>query len=63
MKGLFAFFQAFDTSVVDGIVNGVADGTVTGGKAIRQSQTGQLQLYGLVIGIGIIAIALVLYFA
>lgn len=62
LKGLFAGFQVFDSSGVDGAVNGVANITMGGGRAIRRVQTGQLQLYGLFIGIGILAIVLVLYF-
>ncbi len=46
---------------VDGIVNGVANGAIAGGQAIRRIQTGQLQLYGLFIGIGILAIVFVIY--
>ncbi|MDO8687361.1 MAG: NADH-quinone oxidoreductase subunit L, partial [Dehalococcoidales bacterium] len=46
---------------VDGIVNGVANGAVAGGRGLRRAQTGQLQLYGLVMGIGIVAIILVVY--
>jgi len=59
--GIFAGLQKIDTSAVDGAVNGIASGTIAGGKAIRKIQTGQLQLYGLVIGIGIIAIILCVY--
>ena len=62
LRGLFAGFEQFDNSVVDGAVNGVANGTLAGGRAIRRAQTGQLQLYGLFIGIGILAIMLVVYF-
>ncbi len=62
LKGLFAGFEVFDSSGVDGAVNGVANGAIAMGKAIRRVQTGQLQLYGLFIGIGILAIVLVLYF-
>ena len=61
IKGFFAGLQQIDTNGVDGIVNGVANGTIAGGRAIRRAQTGQLQLYGLVIGIGILAIILILY--
>jgi hypothetical protein len=32
------------------------------GKTVRQAQTGQLQLYGLVMGIGILIIILCVYF-
>jgi len=61
IKGLFAGFQIFDDNAVDGTVNGVANGALATGRAIRRTQTGQLQLYGLVIGIGIVAIVLCLY--
>jgi len=61
LKGLFAGFQIFDNNAVDGAVNGVANITIAGGRAIRRTQTGQLQLYGLVMGIGILAIILCLY--
>ncbi|MDP2729386.1 MAG: NADH-quinone oxidoreductase subunit L [Dehalococcoidales bacterium] len=59
--GLFAGLEKIDTYVVDGTVNGVAEGAYAEGGAIRRMQTGQLQLYGLAIGIGIIAIILVMY--
>ncbi len=62
LRGLFTAFQVFDSDGVDGVANGVASGTIAGGRAIRRAQTGQLQLYGLFIGIGIVAIVLVLYF-
>ena len=62
LKGLFAGFQAIDTYGVDGAVNGIANGAMATGKAIRKAHTGQLQLYGLFIGIGILAIILCLYF-
>jgi len=62
LRGLFAAFEQFDNKVVDGAVNGVASGTIAGGRAMRHAQTGQLQLYGLFIGIGILAIIFVIYF-
>jgi NADH-quinone oxidoreductase subunit L len=62
LKGLFAGLQVFDSYGVDGAVNGVASATITGGRAIRRAHTGQLQLYGLFIGIGILAIIICLYF-
>jgi NADH-quinone oxidoreductase subunit L len=62
VRGLFAGFQLFDTHGVDGAVNGVASGVIATGKVIRRAHTGQLQLYGLFIGIGILAIILCLYF-
>jgi NADH-quinone oxidoreductase subunit L len=63
VKGLFTGFQLFDSKGVDGAVNGAGDIVVRGGKAIRQAQTGQLQLYGLfiIIGIAIIGICMLLF--
>ncbi|MBA7639700.1 NADH-quinone oxidoreductase subunit L [subsurface metagenome] len=62
INGLFAGLQQFDAGGVDGAVNGVASGAIATGRAIRRAQTGQLQLYGLFIGIGVLAIVLCLYF-
>jgi NADH-quinone oxidoreductase subunit L len=62
LKGFFGGLQRFDDSGVDGVVNGVASGAIAGGRAIRHAQTGQLQFYGLFIGIGILAIILAFYF-
>jgi NADH-quinone oxidoreductase subunit L len=62
IKGLFSGFQLFDSKGVDGAVNGVADGVISGGRAIRHAQTGQLQLYALFIGIGVVIITLCVYF-
>ncbi|MCJ7605421.1 MAG: NADH-quinone oxidoreductase subunit L [Dehalococcoidales bacterium] len=58
VKGLFTGFSLFDSKGIDGAVNGASDVVVAGGKAIRRAQTGQLQLYGLFMGLGIIVIAL-----
>jgi NADH-quinone oxidoreductase subunit L len=62
VRGFFAGLQGFDTYGVDGAVNGIADGAMATGRAIRKAHSGQLQLYGLFIGIGILAIILCLYF-
>ena len=59
--GLFAGLEKIDTHLVDGTVNAVAGGAYTEGNALKKLQTGQLQLYGLVTGIGIIAIVLILF--
>ncbi|MFC1971986.1 NADH-quinone oxidoreductase subunit L [Chloroflexota bacterium] len=61
LKVLFGGLEKIDTYAVDGTVNGVANGAIASGKALRHAQTGQLQLYGLFIGIGILAIVLFLY--
>jgi NADH-quinone oxidoreductase subunit L len=62
LGGIFAILQIFDSKGVDGVVNGLASVTTVGGRVIRRVQTGQLQLYGLVIGIGLVVIILFVYF-
>ncbi len=47
---------------MDGVVNGVAGGAVYSGRALRRIQTGQLQLYGLFMGIGVLAIIFAIFF-
>jgi NADH-quinone oxidoreductase subunit L len=56
VDGIFALFSWFDTRIVDGIVNGVAGGTVEAGKVIRRVETGQLQAYAIAIFVGVLAI-------
>ncbi len=60
--GFFAGLERFDSRGIDGIVNGVANLTLASGRALRRVQTGQLQLYGLFIVIGVLVIVLSLYF-
>jgi NADH-quinone oxidoreductase subunit L len=60
--GLFNVLRIFDSKGVDGVVNGLASVTMVVGRAIRRVQTGQLQLYGMVIGIGLVVIILFIYF-
>jgi NADH-quinone oxidoreductase subunit L len=62
VRGLFALFQFFDSYGVDGAVNGIASGAMATGRAIRKAHSGQLQLYGLFIVIGILAIIAGVYF-
>jgi len=61
IKGLFAGFQAVDTYGVDGAVNGLAQGAMATGRVVRKAHSGQLQLYGLFIGIGVIVIIACFY--
>jgi len=62
LGGFFTGLQLFDSKGVDGVVNGLASMTTVGGRAIRRVQTGQLQLYGMVMGIGLLVIILFVYF-
>jgi len=59
--GLFLGMEKIDTHIVDGAVNATARAISADGEVIKKIQTGQLQLYGLFIGIGVVAIAVVLY--
>jgi NADH-quinone oxidoreductase subunit L len=52
----------FDKWVVDGAVNGVASGARAGSMAFRRMQSGLVQNYALVMGGGIVLIALVYLF-
>ncbi len=61
LKAYFKGFEIFDRRGVDGAVNGVSDVVIGGGKALRKAETGQLQLYGLFIGIGVAAIVICVY--
>jgi len=61
INGIFAGFQLFDMRGVDRSVDGIAQGTIATGSGIRRAQTGQLQLYGLAIGLGLLAIAIALF--
>ncbi len=58
INGIFRGLAFFDARVVDGAVNGIAQGTGAASRAIRQAQTGQLQIYAMTIILGIIAIAI-----
>jgi len=62
IRDFFAGLKLFDDKGVDGAVNGIANTTVAAGRAMRKAQTGQLQLYGIAIGIGVVAVTLCLYF-
>ncbi|MFH1032226.1 MAG: NADH-quinone oxidoreductase subunit L [Chloroflexota bacterium] len=74
LKGVFAVLEYIDGTViggdkrankqpwrVDGIVNVLASSAPNGGEVVRKTQTGQLQFYGLVVGLGVLAIVICLY--
>ena len=61
VNGLFAALHWFDDHIIDGVVNGIAGGTVAAGRVIRRAETGQLQAYGLAIFIGILVIVACLF--
>ncbi|MDD5288281.1 MAG: NADH-quinone oxidoreductase subunit L [Dehalococcoidales bacterium] len=61
VRDFFGKLLSFDKKAVDGAVQGVADTTLLAGKTMRKTQTGQLQFYGLIIGLGIIALIVGLF--
>jgi len=61
MGGLFRGLDFVDRWGVDGVVNGVAQGTLGIGRAVRRVQTGELQLYGAAIALGLVALFVGLY--
>ncbi len=61
VDGVFWVLQWVDSNIVDGLVNGIAEGTIGSAGVIRQAQTGRLQAYGLVMFVGILVIAAFTY--
>ncbi|MFC1875397.1 NADH-quinone oxidoreductase subunit L [Chloroflexota bacterium] len=57
-NNLFAGMKLLDSKVIDGTVDGVARTVAITGKAVRRIQDGQLQLYGLFIILGVLAIVI-----
>ena len=53
-RGAAATLSWFDTYVVDGVANGVAETLRLGSSALRLLQTGQVQVYGMVAFIGLL---------
>jgi len=56
LGGLFAGFHWFDSNAVDGAANGIGEIAVGTGRAARRTINGQVQIYALTIGVGIVAI-------
>ncbi|HZR97685.1 MAG TPA: NADH-quinone oxidoreductase subunit L [Chloroflexota bacterium] len=56
--GLANALALLDRGVVDGVVNGLAQGTVALGRAFRGIQTGQVQTYAWVVFGGLVVVAL-----
>jgi NADH-quinone oxidoreductase subunit L len=56
VNAVFRLCHLFDVYVIDGIVNGIAGGTMLAGGGARKAQTGQLQWYGLALCLGVLVI-------
>ena len=61
LGGLFRGLEVVDRRGVDGVVNGVAGGSIRVGMVARRVQTGELQLYGAGIALGLLALFVALY--
>ncbi len=61
LGGLFRGLEVVDRRGVDGVVNGVAGGSIRVGRVARKVQTGELQLYGAGIALGLLALFVALY--
>jgi len=62
LGGIFYLCQLFDTYIIEGIVNGVPRAIRGGGNLLRQTTTGQLQFYGMMISLGVLVIYFCVYF-
>jgi NADH-quinone oxidoreductase subunit L len=58
-RGVSWLSNVVDQHVVDGAVNGVADGFQSGWRLVRRSQTGRVQNYALVMGAGLFCLVAV----
>jgi NADH-quinone oxidoreductase subunit L len=60
-RWIFRLLELFDTYIVDGTVNGLAQLSIFAGKVGRKLQTGQLQAYGFAIVLGLLFIIAIFY--
>ncbi len=60
MKGVFRICELFDQYVVEGIVNGLPAFTRELSGGLRKLQTGQLQEYGVAMGVGLVLMLVVI---
>ena len=58
-RGAAWLSHVFDKNVVDGAVNGMADGFQSGWRLVRRAQTGHVQNYALVMGAGLFCLVAV----
>jgi len=63
MAVVFVGFRSFDVLILDGLVNNIGAIVSNLGRVLRKVQTGQPQLYGIFIILGILAIGLCLIFS
>lgn len=64
-RGYLAFARgsaSFDRGGIDGIVNGTANAVSGTGYAVKQMQSGKLQVYVAVLFFGIVALSLIMYY-
>jgi NADH-quinone oxidoreductase subunit L len=59
--GIGRMLSWFDSRIVDGVVNGVGRVAIGAGGALRQVQSGQLQLYAWVLLAGVVVLSLLVF--
>ena len=62
-RGWNRLVEAFDTTAVDGAVNGVGWVGEQSSRVLRHAQTGQVQLYGVGIAAGVFIVAIIVFIA
>jgi NADH-quinone oxidoreductase subunit L len=55
-RGSIALWEKFDVAVIDGTVNGVGRQIERGAGLLRQAQTGSVQVYAMVITLGLVVV-------
>jgi NADH-quinone oxidoreductase subunit L len=55
-RGSIALWEKFDAAVIDGAVNGVGRQIERGAGLLRQAQTGSVQVYAMVITLGLVVV-------
>jgi NADH-quinone oxidoreductase subunit L len=55
-RGSIALWQKFDAAIIDGAVNGVGRQIERGAGLLRQAQTGSVQVYAMVITLGLVVV-------
>ena len=62
-RGWNRLVEAFDTRAVDGAVNGTGWLGAQSSRVLRHAQTGQVQLYGVALALGVFVVAIIVFIA
>jgi len=55
-RGSERLWHGFDTAVIDGAVNGIARQIERGAALLRSAQTGYVQVYALILTLGLVVV-------